>query len=316
MSKILIFDTSVASENLGDLIILDAVQTHLKELFPVSHFLNTPTHDVISRTSYRLNIISDYSFVAGTNLLSSNMNVYNQWKVNLFDAIFLKNILLVGVGWWQYQKDPNFYTKILLKQILHADIIHSVRDNYTLSKLNSAGFFNVINTGCPTTWNLSPDFCKEVPQDKSQKVVFTLTDYNKNEFSDNALIKLLLSQYAEVYFWPQGTGDMDYIKSLDSQYVKIIPPSLENFDELLSEEKSIDYVGTRLHAGIRALQCKKRSIILAVDNRAVEKNKDMNLPVVDRHDIVLLESKINSNWPTEIKIDQAAIQHWKGQFKK
>ena len=49
--------------------------------------------------------------------------------------------------------------------------------------------------------------------------------------------------------------------------------------------ENIDYVGTRLHAGIRALQHKKRTIIIGIDNRAIEKAKDFNLTVIDRKNI-------------------------------
>lgn len=316
MSSILIFDTSVATENLGDLIILDAIRSQLRDLFPHSHFLNTATHDVISRPTYRLNRISNYSFVAGTNLLSSNMNSYNQWKINLFDSIFLKDIVLTGVGWWQYQKDPNLYTRTLLKRILHKDILHSVRDEYALKKIHAIGQKNVINTGCPTTWSLTPDFCANIPNTKSDSAVFTLTDYNKNRNTDIQLIHTLKSNYRDLFFWPQGTGDRDYINSLDIAGLNILTPSLEAYDELLSSNRSIDYVGTRLHAGIRALQYKRRSLILAIDNRAIEKQKDTNLPVIDRTDIDSIKNRITGKWKTDIRINEQAIATWKGQFVK
>lgn len=56
-------------------------------------------------------------------------------------------------------------------------------------------------------------------------------------------------------FWPQGTGDIEYLKKLsneiDTTKIKILQPNLRSFDERLEDNYS--YIGTRLHAGIRAL---------------------------------------------------------------
>lgn len=311
--KILIFDTSIATENLGDLIILDSVNKYLQKLFPDGRFFNTATHESIGQTSYRLHKKSDFSFVAGTNLLSSNMNNYNQWKVNFYDAAFLKNIILMGVGWWQYQKGMNIYTKLLYRTLLHRKFQHSVRDSYTKAKLAQAGIVNCINTGCPTTWNLTPQHCSNIPAVKSAGVVCTLTDYNKNHHADEKLINLLGKHYEKVYFWPQGSGDLDYLKSFQNK-VEIVAPSLKAFDALLEKSDSIDYVGTRLHAGIRAIQHGKRSFIIGVDNRAAEMAKDINLPFVARGNIDELEGMIGGQWGTSLTIDFDAIDTWRSQF--
>jgi len=313
MSNILIFDTSVATTNLGDLIISDSVYTNLLEMFPEGRFFNTTTHEVIGKLTYRLHQNSKYSFVAGTNLLSSNMNFYNQWKVNLLDGIFLKDIVLMGVGWWQYQKSPNLYTRLLYKRLLSSTYVHSVRDGYTVQKLNEAGINNVLNTGCPTIWKLTQEHCKLIPQNKANSVVFTLTDYNKNIGSDMRLMDILKKSYDFVYFWPQGSNDLEYFSDLGGG-AEVLSPTLKGYDELLARNGDIDYVGTRLHAGIRAMQFKKRSIILTVDNRALEKAKDINLPVVERSNLCELQARIDGKWDTKLNIDFNAIDTWRSQF--
>lgn len=313
--QVLVFDTSVATSNLGDLIIMDAVWKELAVLFPNAHFLNTSTHEVIGRASYALNKSSIFSFVGGTNLLSSNMNSYNQWEINWFDALFLKDIILMGVGWWQYQKKPNIYTGLLYRRILHRELMHSVRDEYTKKQLFSIGIKNVINTGCPTMWKLTPKFCNSVPTMKAQSVVFTLTDYNKDCKKDIFLIETLRTLYDSVYFWPQGVGDLAYMDSLGQKGVHILSPNLNSYDKLLYECDSLDYIGTRLHAGIRALQHKRRSIIIAVDNRAIEIHKDTNIPIISRSEIYSLSEVIKSEIKTEISLKESNIKKWKAQFE-
>ena len=93
-------------------------------------------------------------------------------------------------------------------------------------------------------------------------------------------------------------------------YVK---PSLQALDEILTID--IDYLGTRLHAGIRALQNKKRTLILAVDNRAIEISKDTNLPVVPRNDWESITSWIESDYTTQIILPWSNIDKWKSQFQ-
>jgi polysaccharide pyruvyl transferase WcaK-like protein len=80
------------------------------------------------------------------------------------------------------------------------------------------------------------------------------------------------------------------------------------------DNHDIDYVGTRLHAGIRALQKKRRAIIIAIDNRAIEKQKDFNLTIINRDKIDYLKDKILSSFNTDIRIPVSNIDLWKKQF--
>lgn len=317
MKKITIFDTSILSDNIGDFIIMDSVEQELNKLFPRDMMFKSITHDKVSKITYRLNKISDYSFIGGTNLLSSNMNRYNQWKINLIDSFFLKNIILMGVGWWQYQKKPNFYTKYILKSVLHSEILHSVRDSYTEQMLKSLGIHNVINTGCVTMWSLTNEHCKNIIQTKAENVVFTLTDYNKDIINDQKLINILLRNYKKVYFWPQGIGDLQYLNTLENIHnIEVIGGNLFSYDKLLEDTNiDLDFIGTRLHAGIRAIQKKRRTIIIGIDNRAEEKAKDFNLKVISRNKIEQVEELLKVKFATDIRINEKNINKWKSQFR-
>jgi polysaccharide pyruvyl transferase WcaK-like protein len=314
--KITLFDPSICTGNLGDSIIMDCARKQIKKIFPRAYLMNVQTHDIIGDASYKVINSSDYSIVCGTNLLSSNMNKYNQWKINLIDSLKLKNIILMGVGWWQYQPNPNFYTRYLLRKILHNRLFHSVRDNYAFNKLNLSGINNVINTGCVTLWDLTPQHIGSIPDEKGDEVVMTFTDYNQRPELDEQLYKLLLNNYRKIYFWIQGSRDYEYARKIVSEnHVEFIDPYLDAFDHLLASSQSLDYVGTRLHAGIRALQFKRRTIILSVDNRAREKGADFSLPVIDRSDIDGIARMINN--PLNIKkldVPYESIQRWKQQF--
>jgi polysaccharide pyruvyl transferase WcaK-like protein len=193
--------------------------------------------------------------------------------------------------------------------------MHSVRDEYTKKQLFSIGIKNVINTGCPTMWQFTPEFCDNVPTMKAKSVVFTLTDYNKDRKKDIFLIETLKKAYDSVSFWPQGMGDLTYMDSLGQKGIHIISPNLDSYDKLLHECDSLDYIGTRLHAGIRALQHKRRAVIIAVDNRATEIHKDTNIPIISRSDIHSLPEIITSDIKTEISLKESNIKKWKAQFE-
>lgn len=317
MKIVTIFDTSIATTNLGDQIILDSVKRELKEIFDEdTMFLNLPTHERVGRTAYKLMKRSDFTIVAGTNLLTSKYRIVRSkpWKANILDSLFFKNVILMGTGWANYEGNISLLQKTFYKNALSKDNLHSVRDKFSEEKLKTAGFSNVTNTACPTMWRLTSEHCSDIPIKKAKNVVTTLTDYRKDVEKDKQMLEILLRNYENVYFWVQGSKDYEYIDELDLP-VKIISPSLESYDKILDSEESLDYIGTRLHAGIRALQKKRRSLIIGIDNRAKEKEKDFNLNVLDRNNLNRLESLIHSDIETNLTIDFEAIKEWKNQFQ-
>ena len=219
----------------------------------------------------------------------------------------------MGLGWWQYQQKESLYTKILLNRVLNKELIHSVRDSYTEQKLCNLGYDNVLNTACPSMWNLTPDHCIGIKKERSEQVIFTLTDYSQNVERDTLLYNTLQRQYKKVYVWLQGVGDKKYVENNCKGRVEFIAPNLHAFDEALAGLDA-DYVGTRLHAGIRALQHKRRTLIIAIDNRAIEINRDFNIPVLHIDELERLPELIESSFATEVKLPLDNITKWKKQF--
>jgi len=341
--NITLFAPWIGTENLGDKIIQLYCNDVLSNLFPHTFMVDIPTRNRLINKNYVQLKNSDYSFVCGTNLLNSHMKRNQSWNITLdnirkqlllingkrnfikhpfsaFETVrtmdkFFDNNILFGVGWGAYQDTPDNYTKKLLKLILSSSTLHSVRDSYTENKLKQCGINNVINTGCPTMWNLTSSFCKSIDSTKSNNVITTLTNYNRNYQNDSVLLNLLLKSYKNVYIWIQAAEDYEYLKDLGyEKKLKIIAPTLEDYSSVL-EQNDIEYIGTRLHAGIFALNHKKRTLIVGVDNRSFEIAKDTNLPVIRRNqDLDKLEDLINNNRETNIVIPEANINIWKKQF--
>jgi polysaccharide pyruvyl transferase WcaK-like protein len=318
MKIISLFDTSVGSDNLGDYIIMDAVRKVIKELFRNDVYIyNFPTHDIIFRYSWKIIANSDFKFVGGTNLLSSQgcIKYKSQWKIGFLDSYYINDVILLGVGWNSYQKNPNIYRKWLYNRILSKNYLHAVRDSYTEKKLKSIGIKNVLNTGCPTMWKLNREHCELIPKVKSTNVLLTYTVYNQNFEYDKKLFNILKHNYKVIYFIPANPKDVEYARKICGDDIKYLNPDLNELDDFLSSNE-VDYIGTRLHIGIRALQHKKRTLIIAIDNRAKEISKDTNLPVIDRFDVEGIENWINSYYETNINIPIDAITKWKSQFDK
>ncbi|MBE9091821.1 hypothetical protein IQ232_19440 [Microcystis aeruginosa LEGE 11464] len=97
--------------------------------------------------------------------------------------------------------------------------------------------------------------------------------------------------------------------------IEILERSLTAFDDLL-KSTVIDYVGTRLHGGIRALQNSRRAFIIAVDNRALEISKDTQLPVTHRNNLSTLSENINKNFEFTLKINRINIEKFKTNLNK
>jgi polysaccharide pyruvyl transferase WcaK-like protein len=313
VKRIVILDTWVNDTNVGNRIILEAVEREIRSMFPHDFVYSAPALEYID-AGRELVSVADHVFLAGTNLLSADMNRTSEWRVRLRDTAWVNDVVLMGVGWWQYQDQaPNRYTKRLLGRLLSRDSLHSVRDSYTGARLQALGFA-AVSTSCPSTWSLTEDVCAAVPAERSGKALVTFTEYNQDPVADRRLLELLSERYERVVLWPQQYGDVAYARSLDGRGLELIDPQLGALDDFLRSEE-VDYVGTRLHAGIRALQNRRRTLIVGVDNRALEMSRDLGLPVVRRDQLELeLPRRIDSSWPTVIRLPVEAVTEWKAQF--
>lgn len=340
--KIAKFSPNIGSDNIGDIIISESVENILNSVFDYPFIVNLSTRDRFGGESLQHIDDSDYRIIAGTNLLSSDMHNYRQWNIDMLSAWrmmgdsikttdylfhpflskkkFEKNkVVLLGVGWWQYQEEPTKYTKKLLRILLDDTLLHSVRDRYTEEKLLGIGLKNVLYTACPTMWELNKEHCESIPENKADNVVCTLTYYKQDRCSDIEMIKTLTKNYKKVYLWLQSIEDYEYARNIGVlDKVEVIAPNLQVYKGLLSDKSiSLDYVGTRLHGGILAIQNQRRSVIISVDNRATELAKDTKLPVLERKNIHdNLESIINRNIITNIELPVENIERWKAQFER
>jgi polysaccharide pyruvyl transferase WcaK-like protein len=309
-----LLDTAAGSTNLGDAIIMDAVRPEIADLFPDAMVLTIASHEPMSRRSRRFAREATWTIAGGTSLLSSRMWFRTSWRVSPIDACAL-DVTLLGAGWHQYQRAPGPYSRWLLRRVLRRDGLHSVRDEYTRRMLSSIGITNTVNTGCPTLWDLSPAHCARVPRTKAKAVVTTVNSYRglNRPAADRRLLQLLKARYARVFLWIQTHTDYEYARSLQDG-LEFLNPSVAALDSLLDSDLELDYVGTRLHAGIRALQKGRRSIIVEIDNRAREMGADFGLPTVGRTDFEQLERMIDEEMDLKVSLPQAQIDRWKGQL--
>lgn len=322
MQNILLLDTSVGSQNKGDDIIMECVRQELSPILKNNFEYTLPTHVSpfhwyqVWRNSLRLQSYSNcrLKFVGGTNILAKNMLThYPQWNINLFNCKPLSGSILVGVGAGAGEH-KDWYTRRLYRKVLNHNYYHSCRDERTKQYVENILGLKAINTGCVTMWMLTPDFCRSIPTTKSDKVVFTLTN-GKYDERDQILIDTLKRSYKDVYFWPQGISDYDYLHAYNNiDGITILPASKQAYDRFLTDFDT-DYVGTRLHGGIYAMRHKRRSIIIIIDERAREINRSNNLVCLEKNDITQLEGIINSEIETKIRMDYAKINSWKEQFK-
>ena len=313
------FDTSIGTDNLGDNIIMYYCNKILDELFPTHSFLSIGTHLMPTQEQEEKVKQTKYKFVCGTNLLTSHIEHYWNWILpdGIRKKMNYRNVILLGVGWGEYQDACSDYSRMVYRCILNPCLLHSVRDQYTLEKLQQAGFTNVVNTGCPTTWGLTETHCRSVPVGKADAVVTTVTDYRPDPEGDQAMLDILSRNYEKICLWPQGGGDLAYLTDLKLPHnQQILPRSLAAYEALLTGG-NVDYVGTRLHGGIHALNYGVRTIILSVDNRAAEMGRDLGLPILDRSRIAgELEKRIREDFETKIRIPQDNIDRFRNQFRR
>lgn len=324
MKNYVLFDIAEGTQNLGDYIIMDSIMKEMNFLFEGNFLTHFSTHTPIARFyhNFRRNMQSracdaaDKKFICGANTFKNSLlRICPDWNINHFNCKYYKDSIAIGVGMDMNSKKMDWYTKMIYKNILSKKYIHSVRDERTKRMLEKLGY-KAINTGCPTLWSLTEEACKKIPQKKSKNVVFTLTFYDQDRKQDQKLINILNNNYEKLYFWVQGSEDYEYFKTFENiKDIEIISPNLESYKNVLQQE-DIEYVGTRLHAGIYAMKNEKRAIILNIDNRARDMGETYNLNIIDRENIDMLEDKINSSFETKVNIDSKRIAEWKKQFKE
>ena len=127
LRQIALLDTATASTNVGDRIIMDAIQNEIEELFPHTFVQTAASHDYMGAKSRGHIRGSEVAIAAGTNLLSSRMWLRAPWKLRPWDAILIDNVVLMGCGWYQYQRATDPYSKWLLRSVLSKAACHSVR---------------------------------------------------------------------------------------------------------------------------------------------------------------------------------------------
>lgn len=318
MRRIGVLDTSIATQNTGDLIIMEAAREVLETLLLDRQLVFFPSHESLSPYGRRLQRLVHLNIACGTNLLHSHMGLVRQWRIGVRDAFSFSRTVLMGVGWRsQERRQTDWYTRWLLRRILSLSHAHSVRDSYAERKLRELGFARVLNTGCHTTWVLTEAHCSAIPRARGEEAIVVLTDYSPDRERDCLLLDLCVKMYRKVHFWCQGTGDLAYLQELGYRdRVELVPPSLAAYRRMLADTgRSLDYVGTRLHGGIYALRHKRRSVIVGVDHRANEMGRDLNLPVIDRYAQPRdLEQMIGGDLTTAIKLPLDRIEEWRRQF--
>lgn len=311
-----VFDPSIESDNMGDAIIYRYGNSVLRSIFYECDHLRVPTHMMPEDVTLKELAKYRYKIVCGTNLITPHIEKHSIWHFPS-DLNGCTNAITLAVGMEYYSDDVSKASCTTYKNLLSHSGIHSVRDRYTEKKFHEMGIHNVIYTGCVTLWDMTPEKCAAIPKTKAHNVIATITDYSRDPENDRKLLETLLDHYESVYVWIQGKYDLEYLQSLtDIQKIKPVARDLDSFEAILNNG-DIDYVGTRLHAGIFAINHGVRSIIVSIDNRAREMGTDTNLPVIEREELAeKLGDMIETDFTTVLNIPWDNIYRWKQQFKK
>jgi len=273
-APIALLNTAIDSNNDGDGIITASIQRELPSLAGLE---SVPTHRLPTPAELKIAHEASALVFTGTNVLSSDLGKNRQWPLTaeLLEA-YAGKVVFLGVGWRDYEAVEATAGAGAIRALVHPALPVAARDQYTQERLNRLGI-PAVNTGCPTMWSL-PNTLETPPRNRS--AVFTLTDYRPDRSLDNRIIWSVARQYDSVVIWPQSEKDEAYMrKMLLPRNTRRGARGLSALDSLLL---SRDYVGTRLHAGIRAAQLGRPSLIIGVDNRAIEISRDTGLPVVPR----------------------------------
>lgn len=324
MKKVGIFDTAIGTSNNGDEIIYQSSIKGLKSILDNSFSLRLGTHIAnydkkqMKKDNFKINYFTndcDLKFVMGTSIVLEKLSgIHRQWMLFDYNKKLYKDVILVGVGKNILYDSIDSSTAKIYKSILNNQYKHSVRDEFTKKVLEDIGIDSIV-TGCPTLWEFDKDKCELIPKSKSDACIISLSGQKKyhNIEADQQLINIVNNNYSKVYVWIQTLADEPYFDSFEniSNIEKIY--SLSKYEDILNKG-NVDYVGTRLHGGIFAMQHNVRTIIIAIDQRAIGMYESNNIPILKREEINNLHFLINSSFKTDIKIDNNKISSFINQF--
>ena len=111
----------------------------------------------------------------------------------------------------------------------------------------------------------------------------------------------------------QTSEDERYFKMLHHQKEVQKIYSFSQFKQVCKNGK-VDYVGTRLHGGIFAMQCGIRTLIVEIDQRAEGFRLTNNINTIKRDKIQELEEILHSQIKTDIHLRNTEIKAWLSQF--
>lgn len=287
MRHIHLIDTSNATDNVGDEIIVDSALKILGPCLADAYVTRSSGHDGLGAAGRKLVSAADLPALRG-------------------------KVVLFGVGANRDFQNVTAAQRQFLSHVLSPDHLHAVRDSGGARIVQAAGR-DVVNTSCHTLWANLP--LLTVPETIARRVVFTLTKH-KPDPADAAMLAILLDLYPEVWFWPQQPRDLAYLADMpQSDRVQILPPNLAAYDAFLASAP-VDVVGTRLHGTIRGLQHGRRSLVIEIDNRARDIGAETGLPSMPRADVAAtLAARLRGAIRPKLRLPEADIARFLAQFR-
>ncbi|MBO9602631.1 MAG: polysaccharide pyruvyl transferase family protein [Novosphingobium sp.] len=309
-----LIDTAIASENIGDEIIVDAARRHLAPILADCRVSSSSGHDGLGPAGRKLVASAQLVLLLGTNALASRYKVGRRfmWRVAPADVPLLAGkVVLFGVGANTPFDRVEGAQKAFLSRVLSPAYRHSVRDGRAQTIVEAAGHV-ALDTSCPTLWDCA-DGRYRPPARKTDTVCFTLTEH-KPDPSDCLLIEILSEAYRRVVFFPQQARDLRYLREItDRTQIEILAPNLAAYDRFLSQTET-DVVGTRLHGTIRGVQHGRRALVVQIDNRAEDIGKETGLPTISRNALPKLSEWIHGASEAQLRLPQEQIAAFLQQF--
>lgn len=316
MRHVHLLDTSVASDNVGDEIIVSEARQYVHDMFGDAYISTSSSHDGLGYYGRQQVQTADVVLLLGTNGLTAKYQRRGHfvWQVGRADIRALEGkVVMLGVGASKDFDHVQPRQARLLKRLLSKEYVHSVRDETGKRLLDAIGV-KAMNTSCPTLWRFRHDD-PAVPTGKAPAACFTLTKHKASPH-DLPFINSLRACYETLYFWPQQLRDLGYLESLTkTSDIKVVPPNLAAYDALLAGT-DVDVLGTRLHGGIRGLRHGRRVLVTTIDNRARDISAETGLPTVAR-DLAsdALEERLRGEIATKLTLPATKVEQFLAQFR-
>lgn len=233
------------------------------------------------------------------------------WNVTRFNRRFLRGLVTISAN-AAHLPILSSREKQIWCELLSGSYLHSVEDEHTRHLFQRRGI-PAVCTGWYGFWGMTHDDCRAIPAQKADEVVTTVSPVLFPRYS--LLLRLLKEEYQRVFLLTAPWDEQILQEKLAGDSHITVCSRNHFFQEQISKELSVEYVGANLSDAASFLRMKKRSLFLSAfcsaDSAVVQSR---GIPCFSGTSPDELQRKLHCGEPIRLSFSPEEVSRFLHQF--